>query len=50
MYFIQINPNETHIIATIGLLYTGKAIQLQAWTGREVSRWLRLPDSNTISK
>jgi hypothetical protein len=29
-------------------LVIGKAIPLQAWTGREVSRRLRLPDFKTI--
>jgi len=28
----------------------GKAIQLQAWTGPESSRSLRLPDFKTIGK
>jgi len=27
----------------------GKAIPLQAWTGPEVSRMLRLPDFKTVS-
>jgi len=30
------------------VLYKGKAISLQAWTGPEVSRNLRLPDFKTI--
>jgi len=29
--------------------YKGKAIPLQAWTGPEVSRKLRLPDFKTFS-
>jgi hypothetical protein len=31
-------------------LYKGKAIPLEAWTGPEGSRRLRLPDFKTIGK
>ena len=31
-------------ILVIIIIVTGKAIPLQAWTGRKGSRWLRLPD------
>jgi hypothetical protein len=34
----------------ISLLVKGKAIPLQAWTGPEGSRRLRLPDFKTIGK
>jgi len=39
-----------HINTVIMYIYfiTGKAIQLQAWTGPEGSRRLRLPDFKTI--
>jgi len=30
-------------------IYKGKAIPLQAWTGPEVSRMLRLPDFKTVN-
>ena len=30
------------------MCYTGKAIPLQAWTGPEGSRRLRLPDFKTV--
>ena len=49
--------NSCRIIMTLGfaqqifvrnLKYTGKAIPLQAWTGPEGSRRLRLPDFKTI--
>jgi len=35
-------------ITALSLLSKGKAIPLQAWTGREGSRRLRLPDFKTI--
>jgi len=34
----------------LGPVYDKKAIPLQAWTGPEGSRSLRLPDFKTVSK
>jgi len=34
---------------TVELIIKGKAIPLQAWTGPEGSRRLRLPDFKTVS-
>ena len=51
--------NRTHTYTTIGTYYSfqvlkirvkGEAIPLQAWTGPEGSRRLRLPDFKTIGK
>jgi hypothetical protein len=39
-------PNFT--LLTVNIYCTGKAIPLQAWTGPEGSRRMRLPDFKTI--
>jgi len=43
-YLLDMNQCSTIFVAVIG----GKAIPLQAWTGLEGSRRLRLPDFKTI--
>ena len=37
------------IVVVVVVVVRGKAIPLQAWTGSEGSRMLRLPDFKTIS-
>ena len=42
-------PMSTEASCTVILLSKGKAIPLQAWTGPEGSRRLRIPDFKTVS-
>jgi len=50
---IDKDKNKTKFLMDIkydpGCCKKGKAIQLQAWTGPEGSRRLRLPDFKTVS-
>jgi hypothetical protein len=40
------NPEATKPLASLGIM----VITLQAWTGSEASRWLRLTDFKTIAQ
>jgi hypothetical protein len=45
----KLRNEELHDLhASLDIAGKGKAIPLQAWTGRECSRRLRLPDFKTI--
>jgi hypothetical protein len=43
-------PTEEKMFINIVLIGKGKAVQLQAWTGLESSRKLRLPDFVTTAQ